>query len=423
MATSLGAARHLHVAGHTPTLLISAHETRFGTRSLLAVTPDETIIGNTGAGLPAIPPRLVHAAGGEGVWIGAIAYDAGLDLLGMATKHRSNGPAYFAHYHRTYAVYDHLTNAWEIFGPPGDTRDLLADATVRDDEPMIIEELPTRQATSGMTREHFVEQACEVQRLISAGEAFEVNLAHILSVPWQAGGWDLFERLAAASPADHAAYLAIDGMEIASVSPEVLLRIEDGRVETRPIKGTRPRGSTPAMDEALAAELLASEKDRAENVMIVDLLRNDLTATAEPGSVRVVALCELERTDSVMHLVSAVEARVRAGVRLPDVLVSCFPGGSITGAPKRRAMELIDRLEEGARGFYCGAIFAFEPARRSLAASVAIRTATVAAGEARYGAGGAITLLSDPAEEAEETLVKARPFLRATNAALAGWES
>ena len=122
-----------------------------------------------------------------------------------------------------------------------------------------------------------------------------------------------------------------------------------------------------------------------------------------------------------MHLVSSVTSRVRAGVRLPDVLISCFPGGSVTGAPKRRAIEIIDRLETGPRGFYCGSVFAYEAARRHLEASIAIRTATVAGGVARYGAGGAVTLLSDPDAEAEETIVKARPFLEAANAVAEGW--
>ena len=225
----------------------------------------------------------------------------------------------------------------------------------------------------------------------------------------------------ATAPGDHSAYIDLGGIEIASISPELFLRIVDDRVETRPIKGTRPRGATPAADEARAAELLRSEKDRAENGMIVDLLRNDLTRTARPGTVRVAELCTLERTASVMHLVSAVVAQVLPDVRAPDVVVSCFPGGSITGAPKRRAMELIDRLEESARGVYCGAILAWEPGERRLVSSIAIRTAVVQDGEARYGAGGAVTLLSDPAEEAEETVTKARPFLTATNSTLAGW--
>ena len=421
MATPIGAARRLIADGHRPTLLLSAHRTPFGTRSLLAVAPDATIQQATGAGLPAIPPRLVHEAGGEGVWIGAIAYDAGLDLLGIAGRHAPRDPAVLAHYHRTYA--EHGDDGWRVHGPAGATRTLLEVAIAGDDPPAPTAVPASRTATSGLDRAAFAERAREVQRLISAGEAFEINLAHVMRTPWADGGWALFERLVAVSPADHAAYLAGDGVEIASASPEVFLHVHDGRAETRPIKGTRRRGADATEDAALAAELTASAKDRAENVMIVDLLRNDLTATAEPGSVRVTALCELERTEHVMHLVSAIESRVRADVRLPDVLVSCFPGGSITGAPKRRAMELIDRLETDPRGFYCGSVFAYEPARRSLAASIAIRTATVADGEARYGAGGAVTLLSDPAEEAEETLVKARPFLAATNATLAGWEA
>ncbi|MGA0122234.1 MAG: anthranilate synthase component I family protein [Gaiellales bacterium] len=422
MSAPLDAARWLVARGHAPTLLMSAARTPFGGRSLLGVLPDETITADSGAGLPAIGPRLVHAAHGEGLWAGAVSYDAGLDLLGIPSRHPRRDPALVAHLHRAYAAYDHAAEAWDLIGPAGAARDLLAAAIDADaPAPDLAAPVPVR-ARSGLDRAGYAAAAREAQRLIGQGEAFEVNLAHVVRVPWTDGGWALFERLVAVAPADHAAYLAGGGSEVASVSPEVFLRVADGVVETRPIKGTRRRGADPAEDAALAADLVGSEKDRAENVMIVDLLRNDLTATAEPGSVRVTALCALERTDSVMHLVSAVEARLRDGVRLPDVLVSCFPGGSITGAPKRRAMELIDRLEADARGVYCGSVFAYEPARQSLAASIAIRTAVVSGGEARYGAGGAVTLLSDPHEEAEETLVKARPFLRATGATLEGWE-
>ena len=423
MSSPLGAAPPQRAAGHSPALLASAAITPFGSRSLLGVVPDETIHLQTGAGLPAIPPRLVHSARDGGVWLGAIAYDAGIDLLGIGSRHPRRTPALLAHLFRTYAVYDHAAAAWTIHGPEGEARALLSEATAEVDPEPEVDVIAPRTATSSLSRAAFAERAGEVQRLIGLGEAFEINLAHVVRTPWTSGGWDLFERLVHVAPADHAAYLAGDGIEIASVSPELFLRIEDGRVETRPIKGTRTRGGDAATDAALAADLVGSEKDRAENVMIVDLLRNDLTATAVPGTVRATALCTLERTDRVMHLVSAVEAQVREDVRLPDVLISCFPGGSITGAPKRRAMELIDRLEEEARGFYCGSVFAYEPADRRLTASVAIRTAVVADGEARYGAGGAITLLSDPAEEADETLVKARPFLDATAATLSGWET
>jgi hypothetical protein len=182
-----------------------------------------------------------------------------------------------------------------------------------------------------VTRDAYAARCAEVRRLIALGEVFEVCLAHVLEAPWEEGGFALFERLLDAAPADHAAYLALGGVELASVSPEVFLRIEDGVAVSRPVKGTRPRGATTAEDDRLAATLAASEKERAENVMIVDLLRNDLTATAEPGSVEVTELCTVERTPGTMHLVSAIRSRVRPEVRSLDVLLSLFPGGSITG--------------------------------------------------------------------------------------------
>ena len=159
-----------------------------------------------------------------------------------------------------------------------------------------------------MTRSEHAALCDEVKRLIALGELFEVNLAHVLDVPWEHDGFALFERLVAASPGDHSAYLEAGGAAIASVSPELFLRIEGDRCETRPIKGTRRRGATPEEDARARAELNASVKDRAENVMIVDLLRNDLVPTSVPGSVQVTQLCEIERTASVMHLVSSVVA-------------------------------------------------------------------------------------------------------------------
>jgi anthranilate/para-aminobenzoate synthase component I len=330
-------------------------------------------------------------------------------------------PAFAATYHRTYAAYDHETAVWDLHGPPGATRTLLSDAIAAGPGAAAPAEVSPRVATSAVTRAEHAALCDEVKRLIALGELFEVNLAHVLDVRWELDGFALFERLVAASPGDHSAYLETGHAAIASVSPELFLHIDGDGCETRPIKGTRRRGATPDEDAALAAELQASVKDWAENVMIVDLLRNDLVPTSVPGSVQVRQLCEIERTASVMHLVSSVVARVRPDVRHPDVLVSCFPGGSITGAPKRRAMEIIDRLEREPRGFYCGSVFSFEPAAHRLIASIAIRTATVQGGRARYGTGGAVTLLSDAHEEAEETMVKARPFLRATNATPAGW--
>ena len=419
----LSAARHLHGAGETVALLLAGAPGPYPARTLLTTRPDEVIrtAPGSGAGLPAIPPRLVHAAHGQGLWAGAIAYDAGLGLLGIGSRHDPVVPAFTASYHRTYAAFDHERGTWDVIGPPGPARTLLSDAIAAGPAPGPATAATPRVASSAVTRREHEALCDEVKRLIALGELFEVNLAHVLDVPWDDAGFDLFERLVAAAPGDHSAYLEAGDAVIASISPELFLRIEGDRCETRPIKGTRRRGVTPAEDAALEAELHASVKDRAENVMIVDLLRNDLVPTSVPGSVRVTALCEVERTASVLHLVSSVVATVRPDVRHPDVLVSCFPGGSITGAPKRRAMEIIDRLEREPRGFYCGSVFALEPAEHRLVASIAIRTATVHGGRARYGAGGAVTLLSDAAEEAEETMVKARPFLDAANATVAGW--
>jgi anthranilate/para-aminobenzoate synthase component I len=419
----LAVARFLHEAGEPVALLLAGAPGPYPGRSLLATRPDETILTapGSGAGLPAIPPRLVHAARGEGLWVGAIAYDAGLGLHGVPSRHDPVVPAFAATYHRTYAAFDHDTGTWRVHGPAGASRALLTDAIAAGPAAAAPPEVAPRVATSAVTRAEHAALCDEVKRLISLGELFEVNLAHVLDVAWDLDGFALFERLVAAGPGDHSAYLEAGDAVLASVSPELFLRIEGDRCETRPIKGTRPRGATPAEDAALSAELHASVKDRAENVMIVDLLRNDLVPTSMPGSVQVTQLCEVERTASVMHLVSSVVAAVRPDIRHPDVLVSCFPGGSITGAPKRRAMEIIDRLEREPRGFYCGSVFSWEPAAHRLIASVAIRTATVQGGRARYGTGGAVTLLSDGAEEAEETMVKAQPFLRATRATVAGW--
>jgi para-aminobenzoate synthetase component 1 len=193
---------------------------------------------------------------------------------------------------------------------------------------------------------------------------------------------------------------------VVSASPERFLELRDTRVETRPIKGTRPRGRTPAEDEALARELEASAKDRAENVMIVDVLRNDVGRVCTTGSVRTLALCELERFPQVFHLTSTVTGVLEPKLDAIDLLHACFPGGSITGAPKIRAMEIIERLEPVRRHLYTGAI-GYLDWRGDADWSIAIRSALVTPGAIRFAAGGGITADSDPEAEYEETLNKA----------------
>jgi para-aminobenzoate synthetase component I len=205
---------------------------------------------------------------------------------------------------------------------------------------------------------------------------------------------------------------------IVSASPErFLLADAGGRVETRPIKGTRPRGTNPTEDDALAGELLASEKDRAEHVMIVDVLRNDISRVCEYGSVHVPELLALERHATVHHLVSTVSGILREDVDVIDLLHACFPGGSITGAPKIRAMEIIAELEPVARGVYCGAI-GYVSKTGAMDTSIAIRTCVMQDGIAHFSAGGGVVADSSPSAEYDETIDKARAIMNALGVAI-----
>ncbi|MGU3493828.1 aminodeoxychorismate synthase component I [Xanthobacteraceae bacterium A53D] len=253
---------------------------------------------------------------------------------------------------------------------------------------------------------------------IHAGDIFQANITQrfLARRPDDLSDLDLYRRLTALSPAPFSALLACGSdLAVISASPERFLRLApDGSIETRPIKGTRPRGATPAEDAAFAAALLASEKDRAENLMIVDLMRNDLGRVADLGSVSVPQLCTLETFASVHHLVSEVRARLRPGLTAVDLLRASFPGGSITGAPKVRAMEIIHELEPAPRGVYCGAIawIGFDGAMDS---SIVIRTLTRSGETLVAQAGGGIVSDSEPAAEYEESLVKMAPLLRAVS--------
>jgi para-aminobenzoate synthetase component 1 len=248
---------------------------------------------------------------------------------------------------------------------------------------------------------------------IAAGDIYQVNLSQRFSQPMLGDPFDAYLELRRANPAPFAAYLNFPEAQVLSASPERFLRLDPATrlVETRPIKGTRPRGRTADEDEALAAELLASEKDRAENVMIVDLERNDLGRVADIGSVTVKGLCELESYATVHHLTSTVVARLREGLDAVDLLRATFPGGSITGAPKIRAMEIIDEQEPTARSVYTGAIgyFGFDG---SLDLNIAIRTILVKDGTAHFQTGGGIVADSDPEMEYRETLYKGAALAR-----------
>jgi para-aminobenzoate synthetase component I len=273
-----------------------------------------------------------------------------------------------------------------------------------------------------------------VRAAIAAGELYQANLTRRLVARFEGDPWAVFRRLRTGEPAMFTAYLDLGRAAapggpgtgprraIVSASPEPFLALDAaGHVRTDPVKGTRPRGVTPAEDRALAAELLASEKDRAENTMIVDVLRNDLGRVCRPGSVRVPRLWRLERTSSVQHLVSTITGRLAPGRDAFDLLAATFPGGSITGAPKTRAMELLETLEPVRRGPYCGAAL-WVDAGGAMGSSILIRTFVADGRRLTLHVGGGITWRSDPAAEWEETRTKASGPLRAIGAAVDGEE-
>ena len=267
--------------------------------------------------------------------------------------------------------------------------------------------------TSNFTRPGYEAAVRRAIEYTHAGDCFQVNLSQRLLAPITEHPLELYARLRERNPAPFAGYFDLGDFAIASASPERFLKLSpDGEVETRPIKGTRPRGRTPAEDAANRADLLASPKDRAENVMIVDLLRNDLGRVCEYGSVQVAKVCELESYRTVHHLVSEVRGRLRQGKTAVDLLRAAFPGGSVTGAPKVRAMEIIAELEPTARGPYCGSLgyIGFDG---SMDTNILIRTFTIGGGWAQFPVGGGIVADSDPAREYEETLHKAAGLLRA----------
>ena len=265
---------------------------------------------------------------------------------------------------------------------------------------------------SSFTRDGYIDAVARVREYILAGDVFQVNLSQRFEAWSTDDPLDLYCRLRAATQPSHGAYLDAGDHEVLSASPELFLRVDGRRLETRPIKGTRPRGADAESDAAMARELVESEKDCAENVMIVDLLRNDLSRVAEPGTVVVDKLLALEQYPAVHHLVSTVSATLRPGLGAFDAIRAAFPGGSITGAPKVRAMEIIAELEPVRRGPYCGSI-GFISRTGDAALSIAIRTVIRRDGVAHVHAGGGIVAASEPEAEYEETVVKARALLDA----------
>jgi para-aminobenzoate synthetase component 1 len=262
-----------------------------------------------------------------------------------------------------------------------------------------------------------------VREYILAGDIFQANLSQRFEAPLTESPWDLYRRMRIRNAAPFAAFFETPDVSVVSASPERFLRVDErGHVETRPIKGTMPRGFGPEHDGALGQALSESAKDRAENLMIVDLMRNDLSRVCSPGTVRVPELFALEHYATVHHLVSTVVGDLAPGCDALDLLRAAFPGGSITGAPKVRAMEIIDELEPSRRGIYAGAV-GYISFQGDMDLAIAIRTAVLKDGMLYAQVGAGIVHDSVPENEWRETLSKARAVLRAAEMVQAGLDA
>jgi para-aminobenzoate synthetase component 1 len=288
----------------------------------------------------------------------------------------------------------------------------IDEATLAAQFPVSAKGVEDGRLTSNMSAEEYLETAQKTVDYIHAGDIFQVNLSQRLLCRATTDAVSLYQRLRQRNPATFAGYFAMNEFEIASASPERFLQVTQGVVEARPIKGTRARIAMPEADLYAAADLLQSEKDRAENVMIVDLLRNDISRVCDPDSVFVTDLCRLEVYETVQHLVSVVQGRLRSDANVFDLLRATFPGGSITGAPKVRAMELIAELEPTARGAYCGSL-GYIGFNGDMDLSILIRTITAGKGWWQFPVGGGIVAQSNPQREYAETWEKAVGMLRA----------
>jgi para-aminobenzoate synthetase component 1 len=309
------------------------------------------------------------------------------------------------HRYDTVIGIDHLQErAWIVAGTADDA-DALENRLHRKQQALGNATAPRLAAT--ITREEHEANVRRTVDYILDGDIFQANITQTFAAP-ELQGFDsfaLYAKLREQNPATFASLLDYDGIRVISSSPERLVRLHGRMAEARPIKGTRPRAADPRRDRGLAMELQASRKDRAENVMIVDLLRNDLSRVSQPGTVKVPVLCGLESYANVHHLVSVVQGELRPEKTVTDLLTAVFPGGSITGAPKIRAMEVISKLEAAPRGVYCGSI-GYLGFSGTCDFNIAIRTVQVAGGMVRVQGGGGITARSQAPAEYEESLTK-----------------
>jgi para-aminobenzoate synthetase component 1 len=417
----------------------SMRHPRLGRYSYLSCDPVASLIVRSGVtiwnGKPRSAPalsaldrilaenRTVHLKGlppFQGGFMGYIGYEFGrvLEPRSRVPKWPGLCPELMLHFYDVVAAFDHKRQRAFIIS----TGLMGRDAEGRADrlEAMLSAEPPAPGSgvikgwRSNFTRARFEAAVKRTIDYILAGDVFQANISQRFSAPLpdKFDAFAFYCRLRARNPAPFSAFFDYGALAAASSSPERLVSFDGRFTEARPIKGTRRRDTDPRLDAALTTELLASHKDRAENIMIVDLLRNDFSRVCDPGSVTVPVLCGLESYASVHHLTSVVKGRLSENRTRGDLLGACFPGGSVTGAPKVRAMEVIGEIERCPRGIYCGSI-GFIGANGPLDFNIAIRSVMFANGVASFQGGGGITARSEPAEEYDETLAKVEPIREA----------
>ncbi len=376
-------------------------------------------------------PGLPRLSGGA---VGYLSYEAARRFEQLPTPESDPldlPESYFMFVH-TMLVYDHVTHTIRVLShvqPDGNVEDAYGVAIERIEslvarlqrpldadgavEPAAEVASPLR---ANRSREDFESAVLNVKELISDGEAIQVVLSQRLSRPTAASPFEIYRALRTINPSPYMFYLDCGDFQLVGASPEILVRVEDERVMTRPLAGTRRRGRTVEEDRQLEHELRTDEKERAEHIMLVDLGRNDIGRVSEPGSVAVTDLMDVERYSHVMHLVSHVEGRLRRGVTALNALRSCFPAGTVSGAPKVRAMEIIAGLEPERRGPYAGAV-GYLSFSGNLDMAITIRTMVTSGGIVHAQSGCGIVYDSVPSQEFEETMNKARALLKAIDQA------
>lgn len=415
----------------------SQPQCRTGRFDILSAAPLRVLHGQTGGAAAlagaaellaefATPPEaaapIAHLpfAGGLIGWLG---YDLGMDLVGVprSAPEVAGLPVVQIGFYAWAAIVDHEAQRSVLVFHPACPPTLRRDVTARCRAAP--RELPAPGhgfaldapfvATTAAAR--YRADVARILDYLAAGDCYQVNYAQHFSAGFRGDPWHAYRRLRALLPSPFSAFFASDSGAVLSFSPERFLRVDGAQVQTRPIKGTIARGRDAEEDTRLAQELRTSAKDRAENLMIVDLLRNDLGKSCVPGSIAVPELFALESFANVHHLVSTVTGRLRTDQTPLDLLGNCFPGGSVTGAPKKRAMEIIAELEPVARSVYCGSIF-YVSVHGRMDSSIAIRTLVADGARMHCWGGGGIVADSDPETEYRESLVKVRLLMAALEA-------